>query len=320
MLFTLLALVSLAVLADESHVALDKKDAGVDNDDVLLFSFFRDNGKNGVYLAVSEDGVHFSPLNDDMPVMKPAPWEEQNITRDPSMVFHDGKFYAVWSSGWSGKCFGYAESKDLVHWSEPVKVVPPFPANQIPRNTWAPEICWDPGQKNFMIFWSSQINAKREKQIFVTRTVDGKEFSVPELSINPNFNCIDGSMALDDSEDAARWVMIYKNAEPDAKNLYVATAPSDFSCPWSLEPNPIVGRGTAVRPNECAEGPSLVKWKGSWYLYWDAYMNRHYSMASSTDLKSWTDRTAELQMPPHPRHGTVFRAPRSAVGWLKQRE
>jgi hypothetical protein len=65
-----------------------------------------------------------------------------------------------------------------------------------------------------------------------------------------------------------------------------------------------------------AEGPSLLKWRGQWFLYWDAFANKHYSLASSGDLKTWTDRTAELQMPPHPRHGTVFRAPRAAVGWL----
>jgi len=43
-------------------------------------------------------------------------------------------------------------------------------------------------------------------------------------------------------------------------------------------------------------------------------------MASSTDLTNWTDHAAELQLPDHSRHGTIFRAPRAAVGWLKQPE
>jgi hypothetical protein len=33
--------------------------------DVMLFSYFRDNGKDGVFLATSEDGAEFKALNDD---------------------------------------------------------------------------------------------------------------------------------------------------------------------------------------------------------------------------------------------------------------
>lgn len=35
-------------------------------------------------------------------------------------------------------------------------------------------------------------------------------------------------------------------------------------------------------------------------------------------LKTWTDRTADLRMPPNnPRHGTIFRAPRAVVAFLQ---
>ena len=120
-----------------------------DPDDVLLLSFFRGNGQAGIFLAASDDGLHFTELNDGKPIMKPAPWARQNLTRDPSMVYQDGKFHAVWTTGWKGDCFAYAESKDLVTWSEPVRVEP-FGGKK-PKNTWAPEICWDPLQKNYLI-------------------------------------------------------------------------------------------------------------------------------------------------------------------------
>ncbi len=288
-------------------------------DEVLLLSFFRDNGQAGIFLAASEDGLHFTALNDDQPVMKPARWTGQALTRDPSMVFHDGKFHAVWTSSWKGSCFGYAESKDLVTWSEPVKVEP-FPAEQKPRNLWAPEICWDPVQKNFMILWSSTVSPMGH-QIFLTRTADGKSFSAAQLFLEQKFSCIDGMMALDEAAAGRRWVLIYKNeetVEKGGKNLRVATAPADFSQPWSLEAKPIVGPGTGVCPDTMAEGPSLLKSKDGWNLYWDSPLKKIYGMASSPDLKTWTDHTAELQLPPHPRHGTIFRAPRSAVGWLRR--
>ena len=93
-------------------------------DEMLVLAFFRDNGQAGIFLAASEDGLHFTALHKDQPVMKPAPWPDQQLTRDPSIVFHDGKFPAVWTSNWKGRCFGYAESTDLRHWSEPVMVQP----------------------------------------------------------------------------------------------------------------------------------------------------------------------------------------------------
>ena len=290
-----------------------------ENDDILIFSFFRGNGQAGVYLAASEDGLKFTPLNKDQPVMKPAPWEGQNLTRDPSIVFHDGTFHAVWTTSWRGKCFGYAESKDLVNWSEPVRVEP-FPSNQIPSNSWAPEICWDPVEANFMIVWSSVMNKERGGQLFVTRTADGKTFSPAKLYLDQKFGCIDGMTALDETAEGKRWVMIYKNEEnmeKGGKCLLVATAPVGFSKPWVLESKPIVGPGSSLRPEAMAEGPSLLNTKEGWNLYWDSPLRpAGYHMASSTDLRNWNDRTAELQLPPHPRHGTVFRAPRSVVGWL----
>ena len=126
-------------------------------------------------------------------------------------------------------------------------------------------------------------------------------------------------MAMEETATTSRWVLVYKNEEEPkngGKNLRLATAPADFSQPWSMAATPLAGPGSTVRPNEMAEGPSFLKMNRVWYLYWDAFANGHYSLATSADLQHWTDRTAELQLPPHPRHGTVFRAPRSAVSWL----
>ena len=117
------------------------------SDEVLVLSFFRDNGQAGTFLAYSEDGLRFVALNDDKPVFAPAPWPDQNLTRDPSIVFHDGLFHCVWTSNWNGNCFAYATSKDLVQLVRAAKgpaVRGQVPAEDQPRNVWAPEIQWDP--------------------------------------------------------------------------------------------------------------------------------------------------------------------------------
>ena len=337
----LLVLALLLVGNGTACLGADSPTPHVSADEVLLFSFFRDNGQNGTYLAYSSDGLHFTPLNNDEPVLFPAKWPGQNLTRDTSMVYHEGKFHAVWTSNWSGRVFGYAESTDLIHWSDPVMVKPfpdALPPEDQPRNVWAPEICWDPIQKNFPIIWSSTTDRECwngdgstmsgkegdwDHRLFITRTSDGKTFTDAKLFFDQKFCCIDGQMAFDDQgkadPTAGRWVLTLKNErEPQlgGKNLRMTFAPADFSNPWTPISGPIVGPGSTIRANEMAEGPSLVRWKGTWRLYWDAFANGHYGMATSPDLQTWTDRTADLKMPPHPRHGTIFRVPRAAVAAL----
>lgn len=291
------------------------------NNDILIKSFFRDNGQNGVYLAASDDGIVFTPLNDDKPVMVPAPWEKQNLTRDPSIIFHEGAFHLVWTTGWRGDCFGYAKSMDLIHWSEPVRVQP-FKGRQNPKNVWAPEICWDPYQKEFMIIWSSEI-APAGQRIFVTRTKDGENFSEAELFHERDYNVIDGHLLLD--VPGKRWLLTYKNensTNDGGKNIRIATTSEDFSRPFvDLLDEAIVGAGTAIQgengEKSMGEGPSLVKMNDTYHIYWDSPFLKYYCLATSKDLKIWTDRTKELKVPSGMRHGTAFRAPRAAVGWLK---
>ena len=304
--------------------------------DVLFYTYFRDNGQDGTCLAVSEDGLKFTALNGDKPLLLPAKWPGQNLTRDTSMVYHDGLFHAVWTSGWTGTIFAYAESKDLVHWSDPVKVQVASEKNGLrPRQTWAPEIHWDPIQSNYLVTvnCSGTINPQgpiasqirriteppAEFNVYATRTKDGIDFSEAGLWFTQPFSVIDAQMCYDAEGGAGtrgRWIMVYKNeSNPDrgGKNLRFSFAPADFSQPWTDASQPVAGPGSTIRSQELAEGPCLIRWQNQWLLYWDAFADGHYSMASSTDLVHWTDRTSELSLPPHPRHGTVFRVPRSVL-------
>lgn len=55
-------------------------------DDALLFSFFRGNGEDGLYLAESEDGLLWTPLNSDRPLVRPEVGESK-LMRDPSILW-----------------------------------------------------------------------------------------------------------------------------------------------------------------------------------------------------------------------------------------
>ena len=109
------------------------------NDSVFLLPFFQGNGEAGVYLAYSSDGLAFALLNQGKVVLPaPAPaWPGENLTQDPSIVYHDKMFHMVWTTSWSSRSVGYARSRDLLHW-ESVRKVVVWQEGVAVRNTWAP--------------------------------------------------------------------------------------------------------------------------------------------------------------------------------------
>ena len=308
-------------------------------DEVYILSFFRGNGEHGIYLAASSDGYKFTALNEDQPVFSPPSWHRQALTRDPSIVYHEGVFHMVWTSNWEGRVFGYANSKDLKEWSEPVMVQPfaeSLPAADQPKNVWAPEIHYDPLQEDFFILFSttttreledgdSPIAHNLDHRSYIVRTKDGEEFSDARLFYDPGFSVIDPVLHRVPGE--GKWIMILKHElykENGGKNLRMAFSPADLEkdFPPSFTPlsDPIVGPGSPIRPGEQVEGPSLIRIGERWHLYCDAFSSHHYSLVTSGDLESWLDETDKLDMPHNLRHGTVFVAPKEAVAWLKDEE
>lgn len=311
-------------------------------DEVLLFSFFRDNGQAGVFLATSEDGLHFAALNSDQPIFAPPAWPGQNLTRDPSILYRDGLFRMVWTSNWKGRVFGYAESADLVHWSKP-RMVEPFPAGlpemDQPENIWAPEIHWDPRAREYFILFAATTGRERtdgdgsdnngdntspyDNRMYIVRTRDARAFSTARLFFDQGFSSIDAVMHLDTV--GKRWVMVIKNSRNadlkwmPGRNLRLSEVGLDPKHPdFTPVSDPIAGDNAPMfidAKNSMAEGPTLVRYRSQWWLYWDEPAGSGLNVATSPDLKLWTHRRG-LIMPRRAQHGTAFFAPRRVVGWL----
>lgn len=300
---------------------------------VLLFPYFDSNGENGVYLCWSFDGSQYHQVNEGKPIFVPPQWKDQNLTRDPSIVFHEGKFHMVWTSNWNGPYFGYASSTNLKDWSQP-KQIQPFPLEkEQPKNVWAPEIFWDHIAGNFKIVWSSTLPSELndgdgsedthgyDHRMYYIETKDFQEFSLPKLIFaDLGYSVIDAQIVYDIDETKQRWIMVLKKeVAPSAggKNIRLAfspprIAPQSFQSPTQ----PFVGAGTQIQEKQLAEGPALIYWNDEWLLYWDSYKDRHYSKASSRDLENWQDETDHLEFPvAHPRHGTPFIAKVEDVAW-----
>lgn len=301
----------------------------------LVLTYFRGNGESGVFLATSDDGHRFTAANGDEPIFTPPQWPKQALTRDPSIVFHQGVFHMVWTSNWEGRVFGYAHSPDLMKWSDPVMVTPfshTLPAMDQPINVWAPEIHRDPIRDDFFILFSattprelgdgdSKVAHTKDHRSYIVRTRDGKSFTSARLFFDPGFSVIDPVMHTDRTNN--RWVMALKHElhpNDGGKNLRLVFCPLDLEKPFppvfTKLSEPILGPGSPIRPHEQVEGPSLVHRDGRWHLYCDAFTSHHYSLITSEDLVTWRDETDQLDMPRNLRHGTVFTAPRGKIGWL----
>ncbi len=298
----------------------------------LLFAYFNGNG-DGLHLASSDDGLKWTPLKGDRIFLAPQVGKEK-LMRDPSIQRGpDGVFHCVWTCSWNDHGIGYAESKDLVHWSEE-RFIPLMENDAGTRNCWAPELLYDEANARWLIIWSSTVPGKFSEtdgqdksatnpgynhRMYAVTTKDFKTFSPTKLFFNPGFNCIDGAVF----QDGKKFVLVFKDETnvpfPVQKNLKLAFADKaegpyqDISAPIT----PKDARGAGV----WSEGPTPVKIGGQWYVYFDEYRNGRYGLITSKDLKEWTEVPPDkFSLPRGIRHGTIFHAPADVIEALKKAE
>lgn len=286
---------------------------------VYLFSYFKNNGQDGLHLASSTDGLKWSALNNDSSFLKPAVGKDK-LMRDPSIVQDDkGTFHMVWTSGWWDQGIGYASSTDLKHWSAQrnIPVMKSFPGA---KNAWAPELFYDQKQKIFYIFWASTVpgmfsdvsTSDSEKglnhRLFYVTTKDFKKFSKTKVYFDGGFSVIDGAMLKRDSQ----YYLFIKNenSNPPEKNIRVVSGKKPYGFDTKTVSAPITG-------NYWAEGPSPLQVGDYVYVYFDKYRNHRYGAVRSKDMIHWEDVSDQISMPSGIRHGTAFAVSEEVLGKIK---
>ena len=276
--------------------------------EVYLFSYFVDNGQDGLHLAYSNDGLKWTPLNDGKSYLTPTVGKDK-LMRDPFILQgKDGLFHMVWTSGWWDKQIGYADSKDLIHWSEQ-KGIPVMGKESTAKNCWAPEMVYDPDKKEYIIFWATTIpgrhtdvaSSEREKglnhRMYCTRTKDFMEFSPTEMFFNPDFSTIDATIFPKKN----KFYMFLKNENPNPpeKNIRITIA-EKAAGPYPVQVSaPITG-------NYWAEGPTALQVGKYVYVYFDKYTEHKYGAVRSKNMKDWEDVSDQVSFPQGVRHGTAF--------------
>ena len=276
----------------------------------FLFTSFHDADQKYLRFLYSYDGYHWTNV--------PGTFLEAKVGlsrqfRDPSISQGpDGVFHLVWTAGWrKDQGFGYADSTDLIHWSEQ-KFIPVMTNEPTTVNVWAPEVFYDGGQ--FYIYWASTIPGRfpdhleptnNNQRLYFTVTRDFETFAPTKLFFDPDYSVIDPFVL----QDGDHYVLVHKDNSRPQLCLRVAFGESPAG-PWHDSSQPFTYK--------YCEGPCALKVGDDWLIYFDAYRKKIYGAMSTRDFKTFTDITDQVSFPPGHKHGTAIRVSRAILDNLLQ--
>lgn len=274
------------------------------NKKVFLFTSFHEPATEGLRFLYSYDGYNWKDLGG--PYLSPQVGI-QKVMRDPSIVMDKkGTFHLVWTSSWKGdRGFGYACSNDLINWSEQ-RFIPVMDFDTTTVNVWAPELFYEAEKDSFIIVWASTIPYKFEKgiedefnnhRLYYTMTNDFKNFSPTKLFFDPGFSCIDATIVKRNKND---YVLVFKDNTRMQRNLRVAFS-NNLKGPYVNISEPFTKMYT--------EGPTVLKVKNEYIIFYDAYRDRKYGAVKTKDFKEFIDITNNIEIPEGHKHGTVIKIP-----------
>ena len=306
-----------------------------------IFTSFQEPSVDGMRYLYSLDGLHWDTIpgvwlrpevgNDTTyvnawtgEVEAPKYYPDERVLRDPSIVEGpDGTFHLVWTTQWMGsRGFGYASSKDLIHWSEQrvIGVMDSIPTN----NVWAPELFYDDEQEQFMVIWSSQISPEEYTpadtlgtnschRMWYTTTRDFQTFTPARRLYDPGFNNIDGYLL---KKGPGEYVLVSKdNRKPGFSNLFCAYSDSPYGPFHTIDNAPAGTTPTVTFGRTYSEGPCAVQLSdGEWLIYFDQYRpTQEFGCVSTRDFVTFTPIPERISVPTCHKHGTIVMVTRAQL-------
>lgn len=298
---TLAALVAfaglLAVPAQQAHAATY---AG------YVMGYFTESnqgsGNNyGLHLAVSTDGLDWTPLNQNAPVVTPTAGTLG--LRDPFILRKQDGAFQVLATDLNGT--NWAEQNQYIHvWdSTDLRSFTGYrrvKMHSMPTHSWAPEAFWDAARGQYGIIYSA--NNGTRNVIMVNYTTDFINVGTPQVYFDPGFNVIDANVAV--GENGTHY-LYYKQ---EVSSGILRGAKSTSLAPGSFNS----GTYTSTIAHGGTEAPILVKSltaPDTWYLWGDTYTpNGVFYAWQSTSIgtDSWTpvDQRRYTQ-PVNSKHATI---------------
>lgn len=283
-----------------------------DTDTVYLFAGYRNQG-DGLHFSYSADARHWTPINGTFLTSRLG----ARLFRDPYILHSaDGVYRMVWTTGFKDIGVGYAQSTDLIHWTEP-RVLPlmkAFPS----KNCWAPKLLQDTATGLFRIYWTSSVegwftdaaptSGDFNNRTFQATTRDFIAFSEPSLLIEPGFDHNDPNIIA----WHGGYIATFKQGDNSKEKIwgphYAATA-TNAAGPFKLVPTPIL--------SEHADVLALVNAGDQLIYYIKRASPRQFAAFATTDGQTWTDITNTVSGDVTQNQGCIFTVPASVLTQLQ---
>ncbi len=291
-----------------------------------LFAYFTGSSQ-AIHFAVSADGHHYTPLNDNRAVITPK--VGRRAVRDPYIIKgQDGDYYMmatdlvggnqtdeldnngkyVWGANTSIVTW---HSTDLVNWDQEtlIKIRGEYDCTSADnqRMVWAPEAIWDKDKGEYMIYWSMEGGTQYGDNLMIwySYTKDFRSLTQePKVLYNPSptglnlapvegsddTNCIDADIV----EHDGKFYMYYKWSGKSNAGTQLAVSDKLTEGYLPIDYDVQAGNQTPQSPGalcgpKYVEGGDVYKLNGQdkWILIADYNWAKYYGMAESYDLVNW---------------------------------
>ncbi|MBB2940898.1 hypothetical protein FB565_000602 [Actinoplanes lutulentus] len=232
-----------------------------------------------VHLAVSGDGLNWTPLNQNAPVATPT--LGSGGLRDPFILRKQTGGFVVIATDLNGTDWAY-QSQYLHVWDSPdLRTFTGYrllKVHSLATHAWAPEAVWDPARSQYAVVYSSVVGGRNV--LMVSYTTDFVTATTGQVFFDPGYDAIDGNFVTVSGVN----YMYYKN---NTNSTLLGTRSSSFN-PGSFS----VYTG-AITPGRGVEAPQIVKSNTAetWQMWGDTWSpNGRFFCWQSTNVAggSWS--------------------------------
>ncbi|OLF16351.1 glycoside hydrolase family 43 protein [Actinophytocola xanthii] len=250
-----------------------------------------------LHLAISTDGLNWTPLNGNNPVATPT--AGTGGLRDPFIMRKQTGGFVVLATDLNGTDF--TQQNQYIHaWdSADLRSFTGYRRlrmHTMPTHTWAPEAFWDAARGSYGIIYSA--NSGGRDGFWVNYTTDFVSVGSPQLFFDPGFNVLDGTVHLGNGVN-----YLYYKSFVDGR-LYGARSSTLNPRSFTTYTGGVVSGGI--------EAPIIVKAndRNEWFLWGDSYspVNGELYAWRSGDISqdAWSALTkAQYTQPLNAKHPTI---------------